>query len=50
MNIREQFGKYLLLKKLADDAEIPDESFTIDIGDEVKKVVDEMLAGPPPAK
>ena len=33
------------LKKLADDAEIPDEPFTIDIGDEVKKAVDEMLAG-----
>jgi hypothetical protein len=33
------------VKKLADDAGIPDEPFTIDIGDEVKKVVDEALAG-----
>ena len=31
------------LKKLADDAGIPDEPFTIDIGDEVKKAVDEGL-------
>ncbi|MCI0359271.1 MAG: hypothetical protein L0211_12400 [Planctomycetaceae bacterium] len=35
------------LKKLADDAGIPDEPFEIDIGDEVKKLVDEMLAGKP---
>jgi hypothetical protein len=32
------------LKKLADDAEIPDEPFQIDVGDEVKKVVDKALA------
>ena len=37
------------LKKLADDAEIPDEPFTIDIGDEVKKLVDEVLAPQGPA-
>jgi hypothetical protein len=37
------------LKKLADDAEIPDEPFTIDIGDEVKKLVDEVLAARAPA-
>jgi len=35
------------LKKLADDAEIPDEPFTVDIGDEVKKLVDQALAGRP---
>jgi hypothetical protein len=35
------------LKKLADDASIPDEPFAIDIGDEVKKLVDEVLAGKP---
>jgi hypothetical protein len=33
------------MKKLADDVGIPDEPFEIDIGDEVKKVVDEVLAG-----
>jgi hypothetical protein len=33
------------LKKLVDDAQIPDESFTIDIGDEVKKAVDAALEG-----
>ena len=33
------------LKKLADDVEIPDEGFTIDIGDEVKKAVDAALEG-----
>ena len=33
------------LKKLADDAGIPDEPYEIDIGDEVKKLVDELLAG-----
>jgi hypothetical protein len=33
------------LNKLADDASIPDEPFTIDIGDEVKKLVDEALSG-----
>jgi hypothetical protein len=38
------------LKKLADDAEIPDEPHSIDIGDEVKKLVDEVLAGHAPAK
>jgi hypothetical protein len=31
-------------KKLADDAMIPDEEFKIDIGDEVKRIVDEGLA------
>jgi hypothetical protein len=31
--------------KLADDAGIPDEPFTIDIGNEVKKVVDQALEG-----
>ncbi len=31
------------LKKLADDAGIPDEPFEIDIGDEVKKTVDQAL-------
>jgi hypothetical protein len=31
------------LKKLADDAGIPDEPFTIDIGEEVKKAVDQAL-------
>jgi hypothetical protein len=30
-------------KKLADDAEIPDEEFKIDIGDEVKRIVDRGL-------
>jgi len=39
--VREMLGK---LKKLADDANIPDEPFTIDIGDEVKKAVDQALA------
>jgi hypothetical protein len=38
------------LKKLADDAEIPNEPFTVDIGDEVKKLVDEVLTGQPPPK
>jgi hypothetical protein len=33
------------VKKLADDTGIPDEPFAIDIGDEVKKVVDQALAG-----
>jgi hypothetical protein len=33
------------LKKLADDAEIPDEPFSIDIGDEVKQAVDKGLQG-----
>ena len=33
------------LKKLADDAGIPDEPFVIDFGDEVKKAVDAALAG-----
>ncbi|MEX2175267.1 MAG: hypothetical protein WD872_12975 [Pirellulaceae bacterium] len=32
------------LKKLADEASIPDEPFTIDIGDEVKQAVDAALA------
>jgi len=35
------------LKELADDANIPDEPFEIDIGDEVKKLVDDVLAGKP---
>jgi len=44
----EQVQKLLAdLKKLADDANIPDEPFEIDIGDEVKKLVDEVLAGKP---
>jgi hypothetical protein len=30
-------------KKLADDAEVPDEEFKIDIGDEVKRIVDRGL-------
>jgi hypothetical protein len=34
------------LKKLADDAGIPDEPFEIDIGDEVKKTVDQALLLP----
>jgi len=33
------------LKKLADDAGISDEPYTIDIGDEVKKTVDQALQG-----
>ena len=33
------------LKKLADDAGIPDEGFQVDVGDEVKKVVDKALEG-----
>jgi hypothetical protein len=33
------------LKQLADDAGIPDEEIAIDIGDEVKKVVDKALEG-----
>jgi hypothetical protein len=33
------------VKKLADDRGIPDEPFAIDIGDEVKKVVDKALPG-----
>ena len=33
------------LQKLADDAGIPDEDLTIDVGDEVKKIVDKALAG-----
>ena len=43
--VREFVGK---LKKLADDAEIPDEDYQIDIGDEVKRVVDAALAGVKP--
>ena len=33
------------MKKLADDAGIPDEEFTVDVGDEVKKAVDKALEG-----
>jgi hypothetical protein len=33
------------LKKLADDAEIPDEPFEIDVSDELKKDVDKVLVG-----
>jgi hypothetical protein len=33
------------LKKLADDHEIPDEEFKIDISDELKKDIDKVLAG-----
>jgi hypothetical protein len=33
------------LKVLADNARIPDEPFQLDIGDEVKKLVDQALAG-----
>ena len=33
------------LKKLADDAEIPDEPFQIDVSEELKKDVDKVLAG-----
>lgn len=33
------------LKKLADEAEIPDEDFQIDISDELKKDIDKVLAG-----
>ncbi|HZN36769.1 MAG TPA: hypothetical protein VFB80_23225 [Pirellulaceae bacterium] len=33
------------LKKLADDAQIPDEAFQIDISDELKKDIDKVLAG-----
>ena len=33
------------LKVLADNARIPDEHFQLDIGDEVKKLVDQALAG-----
>lgn len=42
----EQVQKMMAdLKKLADDAGIPDEPFQIDIGDEVKKTVDQALQG-----
>jgi hypothetical protein len=33
------------LKKLADDAQIPDEAFQVDISDELKKDIDKVLAG-----
>lgn len=39
-DVRMMIGK---LKQLADDAQIPDEPFTVDIGDEVKKVIDAAL-------
>lgn len=41
-DVREFVAK---LKKLADDAQIPDEDFAIDIGDEIKRAVDEALKG-----
>jgi hypothetical protein len=41
-DLREALVK---LKVLADNARIPDEPFQLDIGDEVKKLVDELLAG-----
>jgi hypothetical protein len=41
-NIREAIAK---LKLLADNAGIPDEPFRLDIGDEVKKIVDHLLEG-----
>ncbi len=41
-DIRESLVK---LKLLADNAGIPDEPFHLDIGDEVKKIVDRLLAG-----
>jgi hypothetical protein len=40
--VREMLTK---MKKLADDAGIPDEGFNVDVGDEVKKVVDKALEG-----
>jgi hypothetical protein len=33
------------MKKLADDASVPDQGFSVDVGDEVKNVVDKALAG-----
>lgn len=41
-DIRESLVK---LKLLVDNAEIPDEPFQLDIGDEVKKIVDRLLDG-----
>jgi hypothetical protein len=41
-NLRETIVK---LKVIADNARIPDEPFQLDIGDEVKKLVDRALAG-----
>jgi hypothetical protein len=41
----EDVRKFLAnLKKLADDAEIPDEPFQLDISDELKKTIDKALA------
>jgi hypothetical protein len=40
--VRDMLSK---MKKLADDAGIPDEGFTVDVGDEVKKAVDKALEG-----
>jgi hypothetical protein len=44
-NLRESLVK---LKVLVDNAQIPDEPFQLDIGDEVKKLVDQLLAGKEP--
>jgi hypothetical protein len=41
-DLRETLVK---LKVIADNAQIPDEPFQLDIGDEVKKLVDKALAG-----
>jgi hypothetical protein len=41
-DLRETLVK---LKVMADNAQIPDEPFQLDIGDEVKKLVDGLLAG-----
>jgi hypothetical protein len=40
--VREMLAR---LKQLADEAQIPDEPFTVDIGDTMKQVVDKALAG-----
>jgi hypothetical protein len=40
--VREMLTK---MKKLADDAGIPDEGYDVDVGDEVKKIVDKALEG-----
>ena len=41
-DIRESLAK---LKVMVDNARIPDEPFQLDISDEVKKIVDRLLAG-----
>lgn len=42
----DELKEYLAkLKKLADDAEIPDEDFKIDVSDELKKDIDKVLVG-----